>query len=139
VRITRCDLRLAIQQIAAATTGYAVRVIVTRHREADEPIASEILASTTTITSPISNTAAARGVQILMDKVYTLGTTASTSYLYITKSFVSDNMHMVWTNGDTTGVPANVLEGCITVWWMVDGTGGPPVFTSTMRAWFVDN
>jgi hypothetical protein len=140
VRITRCDLRIWLQVPAATTTPSALRLIVVRHREADEAAVAEILQSTTDISSPIANTAVSRGVQLLMDKVYTLGTTAGgPSSLYINKSFSSPDWQMIWQNSDTTGVPTNLLEGAISVFWMVADASTAPVLTSTMRSWFVDN
>lgn len=140
IRITRADLRITAVTPAAATTANVIRVIVVRHREADEPTASEILATTTDITSPQFNSASARGVDFLMDQNFTIGTaTGGDGSVSITRSFTSDNWQMVWTNSDTTGVPTNLIEGSISVWWMIDNVTTAPVFTSTMRLWYVDN
>ncbi len=140
MRITRCDLRLFLQVPVATTTASAFRLIVVRHTEADEAAVSEILQSTTDISSPIANTAHSRGVRVLMDKTYPLGNTSGGPVsLYINKSFTSDDWQMIWQNSDTTGVPSNLLEGAISVYWYVADASTAPVLTSTMRSWFVDN
>lgn len=139
IRITKAQLRINIQSGDAALP-VLVRVIVTRFRQPSAPATSAILQTTTDFSSHLNHHFTANGLELLMDKVYTVGSkTSDTGSIYINKTFTNPNWHMIWADSDTTGVPADLLEGAIYVHWYADQTAFPPIFNSTMRMTYVDN
>ena len=140
VRITRVDQRICVEAAAAATKGCQIRVITVRHRTAASAAPGDILQVTTDISSPLHNNLAANHIELISDQTYTLGhATAPNSTILIENSFSRPNWQMEWTDADTTGVAANLINGGITTFWMQDQVSTAPVYTSTNRCWYVDN
>lgn len=140
VRISRVDTRISIVVPAAATTANVVRIIQVRHRRTGAPALSDILETTTSITSPIADHAKRMGVDILKDICVPLGTaTGGDGSAYVEWSHVGLSDHMTWPDSDTTGLPSACINGCINTYWYVDNVTTVPVFTSTSRYWYVDN
>jgi len=139
IRVTRTDVRISITPVATGLSS-CIRVICVRYTDDASPGAADILQTTTEMTSPLHNNFHEKGLQLLHDQVYPVGTTTSPGGTAIEFSCSRANDHMVWTNTDTTGVQANLVSGGITVWWMMDSNfTTAPIIASTMRTWFVDN
>jgi len=140
VRVTKVEQRINIEASAAATKGCNVRIITVRHRHSGVPAVADILQVTTDFSSPIHNNIVANHVEIISDQTYTVGTaTSENSTVLVSNMFSRANWQMEWTDADTTGVPANLINGAIVTLWMVDNVTTAPTFTSTNRVWFVDN
>jgi len=140
IRVTKCELRINISAIAAATLGNTIRVIVVRSNDDSTITLADVLQTTTDISSPIHNLFSAHGLELLDDFTVQLSTTAGgESQRYVKRTYSNDDWHMVWTDADTTGVPSNLVTGCMQVFWYAENSGNPPTFVSNMRTWFVDN
>jgi len=140
VRITAVDQRINITAATAATAGCNIRIIVVRHLHAGNPNVADVLQTTTDISSPLHNNLRANHIELISDQTYSLGTADSgNSSLYISNTYSRANWQMEWTDADTTGVPANCINGVIATMWMIDNVTTAPVFTSTNRYWYVDN
>jgi len=140
VRVTRIQQRINVAATSAATLGTTIRVITVRHRHSGVPAVGDILQTTTDISSPLHNNLAANHIELISDRSYVLGTALSgTGQLLIENEFSRAIWQMEWTDADTTGVPANLINGAIVTLWMQDAVTTAPVWTSTNRVWFVDN
>jgi len=114
VRVTRVDQRICVEAAAAATKGCQIRVITVRHRHNGAPGPTDILQTSTDISSPLHNNLAANHIELISDQTYTLGhATAPNSTILIENSFSRPNWQMEWTDADPTGVPGNLINGAL--------------------------
>ena len=140
VRVTKVEQRINFEASAAATKGCNIRIITVRHRHQGTPAVADVLQVTTDFSSPLHNNLAANHIELISDETVTLGTvTSENCTLLVTNTFSRANWQMEWTDADTTGVPANLINGAIVTMWMLDNTTTTPTITATNRIWYVDN
>jgi hypothetical protein len=140
VRVTKVEQRINIEAATAATKGCNVRIITVRHKHSGTPAVADVLQVTTDFSSPIHNNIVANHIEVISDQTYTVGTsTSENATVLVANTFSRANWQMEWTDADTTGVPADLINGGIVTMWMIDNVTTAPVFTSTNRVWFVDN
>jgi len=140
IRVTKVEQRINVEASVGATKGCNIRVITVRHKHSGLPAVADVLQVTTDISSPIHNNIVANHIELISDQTYTLGTvTSENSTLLIENTFSRANWQMEWTDADTTGATANLINGAIVTMWMCDQVSTAPIFTSTNRVWFVDN
>ncbi len=140
IRITSVEYRFTFYTAASTTQANSIRLICCRTIGAAAIAATDLLQVSTDFTSPINNDFFSVG-EILMDKVIQLGgQTTSNSSADIIGVIRRPNMHMIWTDADTTGAASNVIEG--RMYWYVyynGSSGTPPLCQNTVRYNFVDN
>lgn len=141
LRLTRLDLRINIANVAAMTSDTSVRILVVRNKANGGAQPADILQTTTNFASPIHHLFKEHELVLLWDEIVTVGTaTSGMGPVNIVRSFTGENWHVQFDDTDTSGVLANVVEGAISVFWMLDYvSGAAPVFNSICRYHYVDN
>jgi len=140
VRITKVEQRLNILADAAATNGCNVRVITVRHLHAGNPNVADILQQPSDITSPLHNNLKANHIELISDRVYPVSYPgAGNPAVYVNNVYQRANWQLEWTDADTTGAVANMINGGISTHMMIDNVTTSPDITYTQRYWYVDN
>jgi len=140
VRITKVQQRINIIADVAATNGCNVRIITVRHLHAGNPAVADILQQPSDITSMLHNNLAANHIELISDQVYSVSYSgAGNPAVYIENEFSRANWQLEWTDADTTGAVANIINGGISTHMMIDNVTTSPDITYTQRYWYVDN
>lgn len=140
VRITKVEQRLSILADAAATNGCNLRVITVRHLHGGNPSVADILQQPSDITSQLHNNLKANHIELISDRVYPVSTAlAGNPATYVNNTYSRANWQLEWTDADTTGAVANIINGGISTLMMIDNVTTSPDITYTQRYWYVDN
>jgi len=149
IRVVSWEQYISVRQNTTNATPQRARFIgfYNRHNApATSPVAAtQILADATDANSPIAAEFAQAGYQLVFDEVVdlaagtglTLGVQGS-----FRKIWRPQDVHMTWTQGDTTGVQANLVEGGLYVYAFRQDLGtalAAPTYYITSRLTFVDN
>ncbi len=137
VRMTRYLNRFSLAS-TSTTTPTRVRVLVVANEDAGVAAVGEILQDTTNVLSPLNSDIDQYNHFVIYDRSYVVGVTTSPNAIVNDEfEWTPDNHHLEWSSSDTTGLPANMLQGNITVYVFADAA--TVTFYAYAREEFVDN
>lgn len=141
LRIAKLQLRIHVAPAATMSADTSVRFLLVRNRDAGNAQVSNILQTTTLFSSPLNSELEALNIDVLDDWIAQCGTvTSGTGNIDIVRTYTRDDWHVNYDVTDTSGAVANIIGGAMSLYWYVDQVNTlAPVFTSTMRYWYVDN
>lgn len=145
IRVThwKYQARMANNILNGNQTRY--RVIITLQKQVNlagnSVTAAQLLQDTTNIDSPYNSDLT--DVKVLHDKTYQLrpyysGQVASNNFTFRWSPSYDDG-HIVWTEADTSGSSAGLLQGILKIFCMCDTPANQPIFYTYSRIHYVDN
>lgn len=146
IRIVSWEQFLIASTQATTATPTIVRFIgVANRHNAPATTPTTILKDTTDVMSPLHPQFSQSGLELVFDKSIVLGAGSAQSdgCQLFEKHWRPSDFHMIWTQGDTTGVQADLVAGGTYVFGMYNATAGAavaaPKYSITSRLTFVDN
>jgi hypothetical protein len=139
VRVSSLEYRLNFQA-AAAGTPCTIRLLVVRDRDSGNNSAANVLQTPSDFNSAINNNFTALGLEMLCEEYINVGAPgAENADVTWVKTITRPDMHLRWTNADTTGSVANLVQGQVALYWLASQAGTPPTASGNSRTWYVDN
>ncbi len=137
VRMTRYLNRMSFSN-GSTTVPCRVRCLIVANEDAGVAAVGEVLQDTTNVLSPLNSDIDQYNHFVIYDRLITLGVaTAPNAIVNEEFEWTPDNHHLEWSASDTTGLPANMLQGNISVLVFADTAN--VTFTAYAREEFVDN
>lgn len=143
LRITHWNVKGYVQSNATLATSSQVRIVVAYQADADQGLltAAELFQVPGNLNTPYNHNL--QGVRILKDKTIVLNPQFSTDSVIhrfnfkINPSYTEG--HVKWTDADTTGADANLIQGGFYTFIITDVVATFPTYSYYSRTHYVDN